>query len=145
MFYFPVEERVLVEFETLGHVTSVTNVTDKPGNKTTSGDMLHADEDVQRQGPYLVRGAEGETRDMQPGTQDVVSPSSIGGSRHSPLTSDTADLQQRFIDAMNLPKTKLRIFDGDPLQQWVSMLAFDNIVNKTTVEPGAKLQSLFEY
>ena len=75
----------------------------------------------------MVRGAEGGSRDMQPGIQDVVS-------------RDTADLQQRFIDAMNLPNTKLRKFDGDPLQQWVSMLAFDNIVNKTTVEPGAKLQ-----
>ena len=53
---------------------------------------------------------------MQPGTQDVVSPSSIGGSRHSPLTSDTADLQQRFNDVLNLPKTTLRIIDGDPLQ-----------------------------
>ena len=112
------EERVLVEFETMGHGTSVTNVTDKPWDKTRSGDMLHADEVVQPQGPYVVRGAEGALRDMQPVIQDVVSPSSIAGSRHSPLTSDTADLQQRFIDAMNLPRTTLRAFDGDPLQYW---------------------------
>ena len=44
-------KRVLVEFETLGHVTSVTNVTDKPGDKPISGDMLHADEVVQSQRP----------------------------------------------------------------------------------------------
>ena len=106
------EEMVLVEFETLGHVTSVTNATDK----TRSGDMLNADEVVQPQGPYVVGGAEGESRDMQPGIQDVIYPSYIAGSRHSPLTGDTADLQQRFIDAMNLPNTTLRTFDGDPLQ-----------------------------
>ena len=97
------EERVLVEFETLGHVTGVPNVTDKPGDKTRSCDMLHADEVVQPQGPCVARGAESESRDMQPDIQDVVSPCSIAGSQHSPLTSETADLQQRCIDAMNLP------------------------------------------
>ena len=58
---------VLVEFVTLGHVTSVTNVTDNPGDKPISGDMLHAGKVVQPQVPCVVRGAEGGSRDMQPG------------------------------------------------------------------------------
>ena len=72
------EERVLVEFESLGHVNSVTNATDNPGDKPT-GDILHAGMVVQPQGPCVVRGAEGGSHDMRPGIQDL-SPSYIAGS-----------------------------------------------------------------
>ena len=84
------------------------------------------------------------SRDMGPGIRGV-SPSDIAGSRHIYLTTDTVDLQQRCIDAMDLPKTTLRSFDGDPLQYGVFMLGFDNIDDKTIVKAGAKLQRIFEY
>ena len=52
------KERVLVEFETLGHVTSVTNVIDYSRDKPISGDMLHDGTIVQQQVPCVVSGAE---------------------------------------------------------------------------------------
>ena len=45
------------------------------------------------------------SRDMQPGIPDV-SPSYMAGSRHSNLTTESVDLQQRFIDDMDLPRLR---------------------------------------
>lgn len=55
------------------------------------------------------------------------------------------ELQRRLIDVMSLPKTSLKPFDGDPLNFWSFMHAFDHVVGRTTVDDGSKLNRLFEY
>ena len=54
-------------------------------------------------------------------------------------------LQRQMLDVMNLPKTSLMNFDGDPMNYWVFMNSFDSCVGNKSVDDGAKLNRLFEY
>ena len=53
-------------------------------------------------------------------------------------------IQQRFIDALCLPKSQLPKFDGNPLQYWTFKRSFDSCVGMTAVDDAAKLNLLFE-
>ena len=46
---------------------------------------------------------------------------------------------------MKLPKTRLKAFNGHPLDYWVLIKAFDNAVGQSTVDDADKLNRLFEY
>jgi hypothetical protein len=39
---------------------------------------------------------------------------------------------------MQLPKTELMTFDGDPLKYWLFVCSFDNIVERALVDDTAK-------
>ncbi|XP_038049665.1 uncharacterized protein LOC119723179 [Patiria miniata] len=54
-------------------------------------------------------------------------------------------LQRQMLDVMNLPKTSLMSFDGNPMNYWAFMNSFDSCVGNSSVSNGAKLNRLFEY
>ena len=51
----------------------------------------------------------------------------------------------QMLEALNLPKTTIMKFDGDPLDFYIFMNTFDNIVDSASVSDAAKLARLFEY
>ena len=53
--------------------------------------------------------------------------------------------QQSLVETLQLPKTELMTFDGDPVKYWTFIRAFENIVDKETVGDGAKLARLLQY
>ena len=53
--------------------------------------------------------------------------------------------QQKRIEAIQLPKTELQTFDGDPLKYWIFLRSFENTVDKQTVDTNAKLTRLLQY
>ena len=53
--------------------------------------------------------------------------------------------QQKLIETIQLPKTKLQEFDGDPLQYWTFMRSFENTVDKQSIDANAKLTRLLQY
>ena len=54
-------------------------------------------------------------------------------------------LQRQMLDVMNLPKSSIITFDGDPMDYWVFIRSFDCCVGNSSVSDGAKLNRLFEY
>ena len=50
-----------------------------------------------------------------------------------------------LIQALQLPKTELIQFNGDPLQYWPFIRAFDNIVERGTNDSAARLARLVQY
>lgn len=54
-------------------------------------------------------------------------------------------LQRQLLDVISLPKTSLMTFDGNPLDYWVFMNAFDSSVGQSSVSDGVKLNRLLEY
>ena len=61
------------------------------------------------------------------------------------VNTDSVQSLLRLIDAVQLPKTELHTFDGDPLQYWAFILSFDNTVGNKDVEDSAKLMRLLQY
>ena len=53
--------------------------------------------------------------------------------------------QSTLIDLMQLPKAELCKFDGDPLQYWRFIRAFDNTVGSASTDSNAKLTRLMQY
>jgi hypothetical protein len=51
----------------------------------------------------------------------------------------------KLIEAMSLPSTQLISFNGDPIQYWPFMRAFDTAVGKCAVDDGTKLMRLMYY
>jgi hypothetical protein len=51
----------------------------------------------------------------------------------------------QMIEVLNLPKITMMKFSGDPLELFLFMNTFDNIVDKPGVRDAAKLSRLFEY
>lgn len=55
------------------------------------------------------------------------------------------EIQRQMLDVIGLPKTSLVTFDGNPLEYWSFINAFDCCVGRTRVDDGAKLNRLLEY
>ena len=53
--------------------------------------------------------------------------------------------QRQLINAIQIPKVELMMYDGDPLQYWGFIRMFDNSVEKDTVDNSAKLSRLLQY
>ena len=53
--------------------------------------------------------------------------------------------QRQLLNAVQIPKVELMIFDGDPLSYWGFIRMFDNCVEKDTVDSGSKLSCLLQY
>ncbi|XP_033642413.1 uncharacterized protein LOC117302547 [Asterias rubens] len=53
--------------------------------------------------------------------------------------------QQSLVETLQLPKTELMTFDGDPANYWVFIRAFENAVEKDTISDAAKLARLQQY
>lgn len=54
-------------------------------------------------------------------------------------------MQQQMIKAIQLPKTELMKFDGDPFKFWLFIRAFENSSEGTGVSDSVKLNRLFQY
>ena len=54
-------------------------------------------------------------------------------------------LQQQMLETLQLPKTELISFDGNPLEYWMFIQAFDNSVGNAPVSDSAKLNRLLQY
>ena len=61
------------------------------------------------------------------------------------LMNENQNKQQQLIDSIQLPKTELMTFDGDPLKYWMFMRAFQNSVERETIDSNAKLMRLLQY
>jgi hypothetical protein len=55
------------------------------------------------------------------------------------------EVQRKMLDLISLPRTSLATFDGNPLEYWSFINAFDCCVGRTSVDDGAKLHRLLEY
>lgn len=53
--------------------------------------------------------------------------------------------QQMLVDVMQLPKTELPTFDGDPLKYWQFIRSFENSVDRVNADSNAKLMRLVQY
>ena len=53
--------------------------------------------------------------------------------------------QQSLVETLQLPKTELMNFDGDPVNYWTFIRAFKNIADKETISDGAKFARLLQY
>ena len=63
--------------------------------------------------------------------------------RPSPLT--TVDQQKQLIEALQLPKLEVMMFDGNPLKYWPFIRSFENSVEKFSIGSDAKLTRLLQY
>ncbi|XP_014672849.1 PREDICTED: uncharacterized protein LOC106813265 [Priapulus caudatus] len=61
------------------------------------------------------------------------------------MLKDTRAQQQSLVEALQLQKTEMMSFDGDPLKYWGFIRAFENIVDKDTISSEAKLARLLQY
>ena len=50
-----------------------------------------------------------------------------------------------MINIMQLPKTELMTFSGDPLDFWTFLRSFDNSIDSAILDDSAKLNRLFQY
>lgn len=76
--------------------------------------------------------------------QKVTPPQSIDSS-FKELLNESRLQQKSFVEAMQLPKTELITFDGDPRLYWQFIRSFENIVDKETISDSAKLARLVQY
>ena len=53
--------------------------------------------------------------------------------------------QQSLVDTLQLPKTELMTFNGDPIEYWPFIRAFENTVDRESVGDAAKLARLQQY
>ena len=53
--------------------------------------------------------------------------------------------QRQLVDAIQLPKTDLLTFDGNPVQYWGFMRSFEHSVENHCTDPNAKLLRLLQY
>ncbi len=53
--------------------------------------------------------------------------------------------QQLLVESLQVSKTELMSFDGDPLNYWTFIRAFDNTVDKDSISDSAKLARLLQY
>jgi transposase InsO family protein len=53
--------------------------------------------------------------------------------------------QQKFIDAILLPKVELMTFDGNPLQYYVFWRAFESTVQRDSIDDASKVARLIHY
>ena len=84
-------------------------------------------------------------------------------SLHSPLISDTVitsgstsvvlvniihqgqQQQCQLLNAIQIPKVEISVFDGDPMKYWLFIRTFENNVEKDTIDSCAKLARLLQY
>ena len=60
-------------------------------------------------------------------------------------TEGQVDMQHCLLDAVSLPRATLMKFDGDPMNFWLFLNAFDSCVGASSVSDGVKLNRLLEY
>ena len=53
--------------------------------------------------------------------------------------------QQSMVNSLQLPKTELMTFNGDPIEYWPFIRAFENTVDRESVGDAAKLARLQQY
>ena len=67
----------------------------------------------------------------------------------SPVNKDDSEfkfeMHRQLLDAINLPRSTMMVFDGDPMNYWTFTNAFDSCVDSCSVSDGVKLNRLFEY
>ena len=61
------------------------------------------------------------------------------------LIKEGHEQNAKLIEAISLPSTQLISFNGDPIQYWPFMRAFDTAVGKCAVDDGTKLMRLMYY
>ena len=75
----------------------------------------------------------------------LKAPSETSVSSASYIADQHHTVQQQLLDAVNLPKTSLHTFDGNPLQYHMFITAFDNMVDNKLVSNSTKLNILVEH
>ena len=53
--------------------------------------------------------------------------------------------QRQLLNAIQIPKVEISVFDGDPMKYWTFIRTFENSVEKDTVDSCAKLARLLQY
>ncbi|XP_071943810.1 uncharacterized protein [Antedon mediterranea] len=61
------------------------------------------------------------------------------------MLADSRLHQQSLVEALNLPKNELPMFDGNPLHYWSFIRAFDNAIDRKSTDDGAKLIFLLQF
>ncbi|XP_060079686.1 uncharacterized protein LOC132559092 [Ylistrum balloti] len=61
-----------------------------------------------------------------------------------PVQSELA-VQRQLLDIISLPKTCLMTFDGNTMDYWVLMNAYDSAVGRSSASDGVKLNRLLQY
>ena len=61
------------------------------------------------------------------------------------LIHESQKQQQKLVDAIQMPRTKLQTFDGDPMNYWTFIRNFENNCERESADNTAKLTRLVEY
>ena len=122
----------------------------------TSGGMIPQEEDARQlwRDVRLLRKCLGTPERIVAQSQGKPILPPVRTSRHA-TESDLAPLadyesrflllQQQMLETLQLPKTELISFDGNPLEYWVFIQAFNNSVGNEPVSDSAKLNRLLQY
>jgi hypothetical protein len=83
---------------------------------------------------------------LNPSAKEFV-PKQHGGESDNVLALIKRGHEQnaKLIEAISLPSTQLASFNGDPIQYWPFMRAFETAVGKSSVDDGTKLMRLMYY
>jgi transposase InsO family protein len=61
------------------------------------------------------------------------------------VLNETRTHQQSMVDTLQMPRSELQLFDGDPLKYWPFIRAFRHTVDNKATDPGTKLTCLLQY
>ena len=53
--------------------------------------------------------------------------------------------QRQLLNAIQIPKVEIAVFDGDPMKYWTFIRTFENSVEKDTVDSNSRLSRLLQY
>ncbi|XP_014663229.1 PREDICTED: uncharacterized protein LOC106805948 [Priapulus caudatus] len=61
------------------------------------------------------------------------------------VLNESRSQQQSLVDTLQLPRSELQTFDGNPLDYWPFIRAFKHTVDNKSADPGTKLTCLMQY
>jgi hypothetical protein len=61
------------------------------------------------------------------------------------VLNESRSQQQSLVDTLQLPRSELQTFDGNPLNYWPFIRAFRHTVDNKSADPGTKLTCLMQY
>ena len=108
--------------------------TSTPKLSTLHGRQVHREDG---QSPQLSTIRPQSSADQQPNT-DI-------GEVLCQMLNDTQAQQQTLVQAIQLPKTELMMYDGNPLEYTSFITSFENSVHHQSVPDSAKLDRLVQY
>jgi hypothetical protein len=157
------EERVLAEGDLEGYVDPSERIPvvglqeEEKKRRKTVEDWFERNEEHDKELQYLTNEKkESKSKEQQgnivskgntrhEGDDDEEMSEEALGRKLVKCMIDSQKYQQRVADFLQLPRTELKPFSGDPLQYWPFIRAFEAALEKETVESSAKLARLIYY